>query len=120
MSDREPANTGKIPDALNALDFCQPNEDGEIKLSLEQLFRALAALGHDRAQAIATDIALGNTASRWRRATDNRNSSILAHGVRPIGEIGFNEMKSLCSEFFGWDLQHQAHPVPPLNPRWLE
>lgn len=42
-------NAAAIPPALRTLSFCQPDEAGEIRLSLEELFLALAALSHERA-----------------------------------------------------------------------
>lgn len=95
------------------------NDDGEIRLSLEQLFRALAALDDERARAIAADLALGQR-SRWRSATEQRNSSILAHGVKAIGREGFEQMKALATEFLGFDLEDETHPIPPLDVRWFE
>jgi CRISPR-associated protein (TIGR02710 family) len=115
----KPENTAQLPDALKALPFCQPHARGEIKLSLEQSFLALAALGHERARAIAADIALDKK-SRFRAATEKRNASILAHGVLPIGTNGFDQMKQIATEFLGFDLTREAHPIPPLDPQWFE
>ena len=115
----KPENTAQLPDALQALPFCQPDARGEIKLSLEQSFLALAALGHERARAIAADIALDKK-SRFRAATEKRNASILAHGVQPIGADGFEQMKHIATDFLGFDLTREAHPIPPLDPQWFE
>ena len=112
-------NTAQLPDALKALPFCQPDARGEIKLSLEQCFQALAALGHEQARAIADDIAFDKK-SRFRAATEKRNTSILAHGVQPIGADGFEQMKHIAAEFLGFDLTREAHPIPPLDPKWFE
>ncbi|MFN3407893.1 MAG: TIGR02710 family CRISPR-associated CARF protein [Limisphaerales bacterium] len=114
----KPENADKLPDALKALPFCQPDETGEIRLSLEQTFRALAALGHERARAIVAD--LDAKKSRWRAATEKRNTSILAHGVQPIGANGFEEMKQIATDFLGFDLTRETNPIPPLDPRWFE
>lgn len=114
----------KLPSQLKALPCCRPDDCGEIRLALEDLYRALAALGHDRAKAVVADLespdASPKTKSRWRAATEKRNASILAHGVQAIGRDGFDEMKTLSSEFLGFDLARQANPIPPLDPRWLE
>ena len=118
-SGSKPENAARLPDALRALEFCQPDEHGDIRLSLEQLFLALASLGHDRAKGIAADNALGKW-SRWRPATEKRNTSILAHGVLPIGGDGFNQMKALAKDFLGFDLAREANPIPTLDPRWVE
>jgi len=115
----KPENTAQLPDALKALPFCQPDARGEIKLSLEQSFLALNALGHEPARAIAADIALG-VKSRFRAATEKRNASILAHGVQPIGADGFEQMKQIATDFLAFDLAREAHPIPPLDPQWFE
>ncbi len=117
-------NTDKIPQAIRALDFCRPDEDGGIRFSLEQCFRALAALDHPYAAAIVADLEnrdkAGKIQSLWRTATEKRNTSILAHGVLPIGKEGFDQMKQLATDFLGFDLSQEANPIPPLDPRWLE
>lgn len=112
-------NTDKIPQAIKNLPFCTPDTQGCIKFSMEQVFRALAALGHPHAQRIVADIALGNR-SRWRTATQERNSGILAHGVKAIGRDGFDQMKLIATELLGFDLELEANPIPPLNPHWFE
>jgi CRISPR-associated protein (TIGR02710 family) len=118
------ADVNKLPAQLKALSCCQPDDCGEIRLGLEDLYRALAALNHDRAKAVVADIeakdASGRTRSRWRAATEKRNASILAHGVQAIGRDGFDNMKAIASEFLEFDLAHEANPIPALNPRWLE
>ncbi len=96
---------------------CQPDERGEVRLSSEQVFQALARLAHPQAQKIVEDIALG-TRSRWRAATEKRNTSILAHGSNPIGQHGFQQMKNLAAEFLAFDLEAEANPIPPFDARW--
>jgi CRISPR-associated protein (TIGR02710 family) len=115
----KPEDIGELPDALKALPFCRPDAGGGIKLSLEQCFFALAALGHERACTIRGDIELGHR-SRFRSATEMRNGSILAHGVRAVGRKGFDEMKSVASEFFKFDLSGESNPILPLDERWFE
>lgn len=113
---------GDLPEPLRALPFIRPNDGDEIKLSLEQCFRALAALSHKRAVTITVDLERANTVkqtSRWRAATDKRNSSILAHGVQPIGSAGFEQMKLLANEFLGFELNQPSLPTMALNPKWL-
>ena len=118
------ADVDKLPAQLKALPCCQPDDCGEIRLGLEDLYRALAALGHDRAKAVVADLnrtnAKGKTESLWRAATEKRNASILAHGVQAIGQDGFDNMKAIASEFLGFDLSREANPILPLDPRWLE
>jgi CRISPR-associated protein (TIGR02710 family) len=107
-----------MPAPMAALSFCQPNERDEVNLSLEQLFHALHQLGDDRAAKVVVDLALG-TESRWRKATAKRNTSILAHGVQPIGENGFAQMKQLAAEFLGFDLERESNPIQPIDLQWL-
>lgn len=120
----KPERIADLPLALKALPFCQPDDRGEIRLSLELTFRALAALGHQRACAIVADLdpkdAAGKTKSRWRAATEKRNAGILAHGVQPIGANGFNEMKQIATDFLGFDLTRETNPIPPLDQHWFE
>ena len=117
-------NAGRIPEALRALPFCQPAVAGaSVDLSMELSFRALHALGEVRVARMVEDIAMADSgsksASRWRRATEKRNTSILAHGVQPIGEDGFAQMKQLATEFLGFQLEQEANPILPLDLRWL-
>lgn len=107
-----------LPEPLADLPFCKPDECGEVNLSLERLYIALHQLGHDRAARVTADIKLGGK-SLWRQATQERNTSILAHGVRAIGEDGFSVMKKQASEFLGFALESEANPILPLDPRWL-
>jgi CRISPR-associated protein (TIGR02710 family) len=109
----------RLPEPLKAQPFCQPGEDGNVKLSLEQVFRALAVLDHPQARVVVADLDQGRK-SRWRTATEKRNAGILAHGVKPVGKDGFEEMKALASEFLGFDLQKEANPIPAFRLEWLE
>lgn len=110
----------RLPDALRNLDCCRPQETGQIDLSLDQIFLALSVLGHEDAKRITADIALAKESkSTWRAATEKRNTSILAHGVSPVGEDGFNDMRKTAAGFLGFDLTSEANPIPALDPRWL-
>ncbi len=107
-----------LPPSLEGCDFCQPDAAGEVKLSLEQACRALDRLGAARAAGVVADLALDKK-SRWRQATEKRNTSILAHGVTAIGADGFETMKALAAEFLGFDLEREVHQIPPFDARWL-
>lgn len=111
-------NVHKVPEVLTELNFCKPDKRGEINLSLEQLYLALHALGDARAAKVTADLSLDNK-SRWRLATEKRNTSILAHGVSPIGAHGFELMKQLATEFLDFDLAHEANPIQQLDSRWF-
>jgi len=113
-------NAARLPDPLKTLPCCRPERPGnDIKLSLEQIFLALHALGHERAKVVVADISL-EAKSLWRSATEMRNTSILAHGVKPIGREGFTRMKTLATDFLDFDLTREANPIPALDSRWLE
>ncbi len=120
----KPENAGKISVQLQRLEFCKSDSEGEcIDLSLEQAFWALHALEDQRVSKVIADIAKADAGdknpSRWRQATEKRNTSILAHGVQPIGEEGFNQMKQIAADFLGFELEVQSNPIPPLDARWL-
>ena len=120
----KPEKTASIPVALQKLAFCKPKAEGEsIDLSLEQSFLALHELEDKRVAKVIADIATAGAgvknSSRWRQATEKRNTSILAHGVQPIGADGFAAMKEIATEFLGFELEVQSNPILPLDPRWL-
>ncbi|MCS7091414.1 MAG: TIGR02710 family CRISPR-associated CARF protein [Limisphaera sp.] len=118
-----PANVPSIPDQLRALPFCKPDEQGSVKLTLEQTFYAAAILGNEKAKPIAADLFLPdgtrNPKSRLRAATEKRNASILAHGIAPVGKDGFLQMKHVASQFLGFDLDREHNPIPALEERWF-
>lgn len=109
----------QLSEAIRSLPFCDPHKDGEIRLSLEQMFRVLAVLGHPAATVVTADLDL-ETKSRWRTATEMRNTSILAHGVSAIRHDGFDRMRLLAHEFLGLDTTRVANPIPPMDPRWFD
>lgn len=109
-----------LPGALADWDACRPDRRGDVRLSLELCFQALARLDHAQARIVAEDLARGNPGSRWRQATEKRNTSVLAHGTTPIGAEGFEKMKAIASEFLGFDLDVQANPVPPFEAGWID
>ena len=118
LNGRKAAGT-PLPPALAGAAFCGPDAGGEVRLGLEQLFLALVRMGDPRAARVVEDLALEKK-SRWRQATEKRDTSILAHGVNARGFEGFATMKQLASEFLGFDLGREGHPVPPMDCKWLE
>lgn len=114
----------QLPEALRLIPFCKPDDRGGIKLSSEQCFRVLHALGDRRVAKVIADLdvieAKDQPASRWRAATEKRNTSILAHGLQPVGGNGFEQMKQLASEFLGFDLSRETLAIPALDPRWFD
>lgn len=114
------ADTQPIPEALKALPFyAAAIRDNEVIFDMEKCYHAAHAMRYARANHIVADIALGDK-GRWRQATAMRNTSILAHGVQPIGADGFARMKALATEFLGFDLSREANPLPQLNVRWFD
>jgi CRISPR-associated protein (TIGR02710 family) len=109
----------QLPPALAEWEPCRPNEEGEVKLSLELCFHAIHRLGDVRAEKVVNDLGLGDKGSRWRQATEQRNASILAHGVNHIGENGFNKMKEIAAAFLGFDLARETNPIPEFDSRWV-
>ncbi len=107
----------RLPAALQGRSYVR-QEGNEVRFSLESALRAAADLGWEPAKRLADDIALGDR-SRLRGATEKRNTSILAHGVQPIGEEGFRQMCELATELFGFRLDQESHPIPPFDVRWL-
>lgn len=97
----------------------KPDEDGVVRLSMEKAYRVLARLGQPNAKQIVEDIKKGTQQSRWRKATEKRNTSILGHGKQPIGEEGFKEMCEIAKDFLDFDLSSMANPIPPFDVRWL-
>jgi CRISPR-associated protein (TIGR02710 family) len=117
------ADADKLPSALKQwLDEqhpATPSDADAIKLSLEQLFHALARTdAAGKVGKIIEDLAL-DKASRLRHATQHRNTSILAHGTSAIGAEGFYDMKAIASEFFAFDLASERHPFPEFDFNWL-
>lgn len=109
----------QLPAALAGWEPSRPNEEGSVKLGLEHCFHAIYRLGDARAEKVVNDLRLGRDGSIWRRGTEQRNSSILAHGVASIGREGFNKMKEIAAEFLGFDLTREANPIPDFDPRWV-
>lgn len=112
----------QLPVALADIEFCKADSEGEVKLSLEQLFDVAHRLGDHRVSKIVEDIskvdAAGKTQSRWRAATAKRNTSILAHGVSPIRAEDFAAMKHIAAEFLGFELDAQVNLIPEFDIRW--
>jgi hypothetical protein len=109
----------QIPAALVDWPPCRPDERGQVRLGLEYCFWAIHRLGDRRAEKVVKDLELGIKGSRWRQATENRNASILGHGVKHIGRDGFNKMKEFAAEFLGFDLDRETNPIPDFDTRWV-
>lgn len=110
-------NFSQLPVELKELDFVKPDGKGDVKFALENCIRALDILGDERVRRIVEDLNSKNP--RWRQATENRNASILAHGIIPIGEDGFKKMKEIAADFLRFDVEQEANPIPQLDYKWL-
>ena len=108
------------PAALNSSGFLTAIRRSELphELSMEQLARALYALGDQTVGALCGDLDKDTKKSEFRSATARRNASILAHGVTPVDSTGFDALKSVASHFLGMDFK-QTHPLPAFDPAWL-
>jgi CRISPR-associated protein (TIGR02710 family) len=109
----------ELPPPFQGSPRLQPHpRSGEIELGMEGMAFELARIGFPRAQRLADDLQLGKE-SRLGSVATMRNKGILAHGVRAVGEQGFDEFKGVAAEFFGFELSQQRNPVPPLSPAWF-
>ena len=85
----------------------QRDSDGKIKMGAKRLYELLKDLGHP----------LGNKLEEFKPLLFQRNNSILAHGLRPIGkektEEFFRKIFELCEETFEkFDLMYQKMKFP--------
>jgi CRISPR-associated protein (TIGR02710 family) len=106
------------PQELEALGYLTEHPRGGIKLGLEAVIEALCRLKDDRIARFAEDLDSPNP--RLRNVASQRNQGILAHGTTAVGREGFERFKDVASEFFGFDLTRERHPIPPLDPCWLQ
>lgn len=87
------------------------------EFSMEHLARALHALGDESVLPLCEDLDKVRK-SDFRAATSNRNASILAHGVAPVDQAGFEALKTVASRFLSLVIT-QTHPLPSFDPAWL-
>lgn len=85
--------------------------------SMEHLARALRRLGDQAILPLCEDLDLDKK-SRFRGATETRNASILAHGVRQVDQAGFDGLVAIASEFLGISIT-QVPAAPPFDLAWL-
>jgi len=111
-------NMSELPEALIGKEYCKPDHRNQIKLALTNCIRALNDLGDERVKPIFNDMEVGEK-SKWFGAIELRNSSILAHNLKPVTEKGFNSMKEVAAEFFRFDLSKEENPIPPMDERWF-
>jgi hypothetical protein len=89
-------------------------------IPLEQVYRALAHLAHPAGlRAVADFDGPASLKSAWRAATQRRNQSILAHGLQPVGEEGFNNFATLVADYTGQDTTHIDLDAPAWDSAWF-
>lgn len=115
--------TAALPASLvNFTPFAGPDslEAAQRGIALEQVFRALAHLGHPAGlRAVADFDSPDALTSTWRQATTRRNQSILAHGLQPVGTVGFDALVALVSDFTGQDLSLVDLEAPAFDASWF-
>jgi CRISPR-associated protein (TIGR02710 family) len=87
----------EIPEALRAdyIKRYRDESDGKIKLPLLAIFNLLAEVKHPRG------LAFLEQEEKMRGVLAARNSSILAHGLTPIGEKAYQSLNNLLRENLG-------------------
>lgn len=106
------------PPGLEALSDLPEHRLGGIILALEAIINTLHLLKDKRVAGMVED--LQTKYPRLREVAQKRNQGILAHGTTAVGREGFEQFKAVASEFFAFDLERERHPIPPLDPRWLQ
>jgi len=118
-----------IPESLRQQNYCKPTHRKDIRLGLEPIIYSLAHLIKNKLCKlpettehiilnINSDLAKEQK-SQLRKATENRNKSILNHGLKPVSLEDFKSMSSIASELFTFDLTQETNPIPNLDPRWF-
>lgn len=87
------------------------------EFSMEQLARALAALGDPSVRQLCDDLD-ADRHSVFRAATEKRNASILAHGVTPVDAAGFAKLRQAAETLLDMPL-HETHPLPAFDAGWF-
>jgi hypothetical protein len=85
---------------------------------LEAIIDTLHKLQDERVAGMIEDLKSNNP--RLRDVAQTRNNGILAHGTSAVGPEGFANFKAVAAEFFGFDLERERNPIPPLDSRWLQ
>ena len=106
------------PPELQVLSNLPEHRHGGIKLGLEAIIDALHKLQDERVAGMVEDLKSNNP--RLRDVAQTRNNGILAHGTSAVGPEGFANFKAVAAEFFGFDLERERNPIPPLDSRWLQ
>ena len=89
-------------------------------IALEQVYRALAHLGHPAGlRALADFDGPESLKTPWRQATQRRNQSILGHGLQPVGAEGFATLAALVADYTGQDTTRAELDAPVLTPAWF-
>jgi len=108
----------KLSEKLRQLPFCQPDERNEIKLGLENCAKTLDQLGFGKVRRLVEDINQEKK-SRFRQASEKRNTSILAHGCTAIDQAAFEDMCKVVEDFLGLRVESPSPLLPPFQTEWL-
>lgn len=115
--------TETIPPALADFSlFAVTNglEAAQRGMALENIYRALAHLKHPAGQRAVTDFdGPVSLKTPWRQATQRRNQSILAHGLQPVGQEGFETLAALVADYTGEDTSQVDIEAPVFNAAWF-
>jgi CRISPR-associated protein (TIGR02710 family) len=108
------------PDALRADKFLKTIGRSELpsEFSLEQLARALHALGDASVASLCADLDT-QMKSEFRKATRSRNASILAHGTTPVSSEDFHNLQQVAENFLGMSIC-ETNSHPPFDTGCLE
>ena len=100
-----------IPEKLRKEYECthKPNKDGKIQLALKATFRVLNEVNNKFGKKLFEKL------EDVKKLQSARNNSILAHGVEPTSEKGYNKMLKLVRELSGINEKIQ---FPRLESNW--
>lgn len=107
------------PDQLKSSEFLSIIKRSELPhdFSMEHLARALHYLGDDQVCSLCNDLDLENK-STFRKATQSRNASILAHGVREVQAEEFTNLSHIAGKFLS--ISGSAKKLSPaFDPEWI-
>lgn len=90
-------------------------------IALEQVFSALAHLRHPAGlRAVSDFTGPDSLRSPWRAATQRRNQSILAHGLKPVGPEGFAALGLLVADYTGENTTLVELSPPAWDSAWFD
>ncbi|MFH1620319.1 MAG: TIGR02710 family CRISPR-associated CARF protein [bacterium] len=85
---------GLVPEILRPVLLSNRSQDGTVNLGLRNVFRFLDATGNEKVKAYL------EKEGEFIKVTGTRNDSILAHGLRPVNKIAFENYFELIRGAF--------------------